>query len=103
MKEDDHSANARALYLKARHANDIGNHGYVVQLMQSVLKEAPGFLDGRKLLRAAALAQTGGKKTGAFSMAGTTLGFTSGTALKKDPIAAMEMAEKVLATDPRNP
>jgi len=103
MKEDDLSANARALYLKARHANDIGNHGYVVQLMQSVLKEAPGFLDGRKLLRAAALAQTGGKKAGAFSIAGTTLGLTASGTLKKDPIAAMEMAEKVLATDPRNP
>jgi tetratricopeptide (TPR) repeat protein len=102
MKEDDLSANARALYLKARHANDIGNHGYVIQLMQSVLKEAPGFLDGRKLMRAASLAQNRGKKGGSFSLAGTTLGLTSGAALKKDPLSAMEMAEKVLATDPTN-
>lgn len=102
MKEQDLSANSRALYLKAKHANDIGNHGYVVQLMQSVLKEAPAFLDGRKLVRAAALAQTKGKKGGGFSIAGTTLGLTSGGAVKKDPLAAMETAEKVLAADPTN-
>ena len=56
--EQQLSANARALYTKAKQANDIGNHGYVIQLMQAVLKEAPGFLEGRKLVRAAALAQT---------------------------------------------
>ncbi len=101
MTENDLAANARALYLKAKHAMDIGNHGYVIQLMQSVLKEAPGFLDGRKLLRAAALNQAKGKR-GGFSIAGTTLGLTSGGALKKDPLTAMDLAEKMLATDPTN-
>jgi tetratricopeptide (TPR) repeat protein len=102
MKEDDLSANARALYLKARHANDIGNHGYVIQLMQTVLKDAPGFLDGRKLMRAASLAQNRGKKGGMSFLASTTMGLTSGNTLKKDPLAAMEMAEKILANDPTN-
>ena len=101
MKEQDLSANARALYLKAKHANEIGNYGYVIQLMQSVLKDAPGFLDGRKLTRAAALAQNKGKKAG-FSIMSTTMGFTSNTSVDKDPLAAMEMAEKMLATDPTN-
>jgi tetratricopeptide (TPR) repeat protein len=101
MTENELSSNARALYLKAKHANDIGNHGYVVQLMQAVLKEAPGFLEGRKLVRAAALAQNRGKK-GGFSIASTTIGITSGGTLKKDPLAAMEIAEKTLATDPTN-
>jgi tetratricopeptide (TPR) repeat protein len=101
MTENELSSNARALYLKAKHANDIGNHGYVVQLMQAVLKEAPGFLEGRKLVRAAALAQNKGKK-GGFSIASTTIGITSGGTLKKDPLAAMEIAEKTLATDPQN-
>src|SRR5436190_3627809 len=98
MTENELSSNARALFLKAKHANDIGNHGYVVQLMQAVLKEAPGFLDGRKLVRAAALAQTKGKK-GGFSIASTTLGMMSDGAIKKDPVTAMETAEKTLATD----
>src|SRR6266436_2909242 len=91
----------RALYLKARHANEIRNYGYVVQLMLPVLKEVPGFLDGRQLLRAASLAIQGGKKSG-FSLAGTTLGMTAGSTLKKDPLAAMELAEKTLAGDPTN-
>lgn len=100
MTENDLTSNTRALYQKARHAMDIGNHGYVIQLMQSVLREAPGFLDGRKLVRAAALNQSKGKRGG--FLAGTTLGLTSGSALKKDPLAAMELAEKTLATDPTN-
>jgi tetratricopeptide (TPR) repeat protein len=70
--------------------------------MQSVLKQVPGFLDGRKLLRAAALAGVEGKKSG-FSLAGTTLGMTAGSTLKKDPFAAIELAEKTLATDPKSP
>ena len=92
----------RALVQKARHANEIRNHGYAIQIMQSVLKQVPGFLDGRKLLRAAALASMEGKKAG-FSLAGTTLGMTAGSTLKKDPFAAMELAEKTLATDPKSP
>ena len=92
----------RALFQKARHANEIRNHGYAIQLMQSVLKQVPGFLDGRKLLRAAALASVEGKKSG-FSLAGTTLGMTAGSTLKKDPLAAMELAEKTLGSDPKSP
>jgi len=91
----------RALFLKAKHANEIRNHGYAIQLMQSVLKQAPGFLDGRKVLRAAALASQGGKKSG-FSLAGTTLGMTASSTLKKDPLAAIELAEKSLASDPQS-
>ncbi|MEO6742599.1 MAG: tetratricopeptide repeat protein [Chthoniobacteraceae bacterium] len=91
----------RALFQKARHANEIRNHGYAIQLMQSVLKQVPGFLDGRKLLRAAALASVEGKKSG-FSLAGTTLGMTAGSTLKKDPLAAMELAEKTLGSDPKS-
>ena len=65
-------------------------------------RQVPGFLDGRKLLRAAALAGVEGKKSG-FSLAGTTLGMTAGSTLKKDPFAAIELAEKTLATDPKSP
>ena len=89
------------LYKKARQANEIGNHGYVIQLMQSVLKEQPNFLDGRKLVRAAALAATAGKKSGMLTGV-STLGMTSASTLKKDPVAAIEIAEKTLATDPKS-
>ena len=102
IPEKDLTEAQRALFQKARHANEIRNHGYAIQLMQSVLKQVPGFLDGRKVLRAAALAGVEGKKSG-FSLAGTTLGMTAGSTLKKDPFAAIELAEKTLATDPKSP
>ena len=102
IPEKDLTEAQRALFQKARHANEIRNHGYAIQLMQSVLKQVPGFLDGRKLLRAAALAGVEGKKSG-FSLAGTTLGMPAGSTLKKDPFAAIELAEKTLATDPKSP
>lgn len=95
------STSQRALFQKARQANEIGNHGYVIQLMQNVLKEQPNFLDGRKLVRAAALAATQGKKSG-LSLAGTTLGLTAASTLKKDPLAAIEIAEKTLQSDPKS-
>ncbi len=99
--ENQLSTSQRALFLKARQANEIGNHGYVIQLMQNVLKEQPNFLDGRKLVRAAALAATQGKKSG-LSLAGTTLGLTAASTLKKDPFAAIEIAEKTLQADPKS-
>jgi tetratricopeptide (TPR) repeat protein len=102
IPEKDLTEAQRALFQKARHANEIRNHGYAIQLMQSVLKQAPGFLEGRKLLRLAGLGAREGKKTG-FSLAGTTLGMTAGSTLKKDPLAAIELAEKTLATDPQSP
>ncbi len=101
IHEKDLTDAQRALVQKARHANEIRNHGYAIQILQSVLKQVPGFLDGRKLLRAASLASADGKKSG-FSLAGTTLGMTAGSTLKKDPLAAMELAEKTLATDPKS-
>ncbi len=99
--EQELSSNARALFLKAKHANEIGNHGYVLQLVQTVLKEAPGFLDGRKLARAASLAQNKGRRS-TFSLAGTTFSITSSGSVKKDPLVAMELAEKSLANDPQS-
>jgi tetratricopeptide (TPR) repeat protein len=90
-----------ALFKKAQSALSIGNHGYVIQLMQPVLKDHANFLEGRKLVRAAAMAANQGKKSG-MSLAGTTLGLTASSTLKKDPLAAIEIAEKTLATDPKS-
>jgi tetratricopeptide (TPR) repeat protein len=100
--EHELSPTSRALFKKAREALDIGNFGYTIQLLIPVLKESPNCLDARKLSRAAAMKEMAkkGKKGGGFSVAGTTLGMTGGGAIKKDPLAAMELAEKTLATDP---
>ncbi len=92
---------ARNLYLKARSAVELRNNGYAITLLQSVLKENPGFLDGRKLLRKVAILSTKGKKN--FLSGMSTASMRGQSVIKKDPKAAMELAEKSLETDPTNP
>lgn len=98
--EKDLSDNARALWLKGRSAIELRNHGYAISLLQAVLKEAPGFIDARKQLRAVEIAATKGKKSFLSGLSAASL--KGGSAIKKDPIAAMELAEKTLESDPTN-
>lgn len=94
------SATARPLWLKALSAVELRNYGYAIELIHAVLKEAPGFLDGRRILRKAEIAHTQGKKS---LMSGfSTAGMKGAGMVKKDPIAAMELAEQALKTDPFN-
>src|SRR4051794_26780362 len=99
--DKDLSDKTRPIWTKALQAYEVRNYGYTISLIQGVLKEAPGFLDARKILRRAEVANTKGKKSflsglSAASMKGASM-------VKKDPIAAMELAEKTLETDPYNP
>lgn len=41
----------RPNWLKALSAVDVKNHAYAVSLSQAILKDNPGFLVGRELLR----------------------------------------------------
>ncbi len=93
--------NARTLWLKARSAVELRNHGYAIRLIQTVLKDNPGFLDGRKLLRRIEILSTKGKK--AFLSGLSTASLRGASVMKKDPKAAMELAETSLETDPTNP
>ena len=94
---------ARTLWLKAKSAAELKNHGYAISLLQNILKEVPGFLDGRKMLRAAAIAQKDGKKGSSLFGSLSSVSLRGGATLKKDPIAAMDMAERILDSDPFNP
>lgn len=93
----------KAAWLKAMSAMQLRNYGYAVQLLQSVLRTNPDFLDGRKLLRKAAIAKNAGKKgiLGGLSSASFSTMKVQGL-LKKDPVAAMDAAEKILENDPLN-
>ena len=91
---------ARKLWLKALQAFELHNFGYVISLVRSVLKETPDFLQGRKLLREAEIRSTKGKKP--FLSGLSTGGMKGNSMVKKDPRAAMEMAEDMLETDPNN-
>jgi len=96
--EHDLPDDARKLWLKALQALELRNYGYVISLVQTVLKETPDFLQGRRVLRQAEIAATKGKKS---FMSGISTGAMKGASLvKKDPKKAMEEAEKQLETDP---
>ncbi len=98
--DKDLSENARQLWLKALSAVELRNYPYAISLIQTVLKESPAFLDGRKRLRKVELAVNKGKKS--FLSGLSSASMKGGSVMKKDPIAAMELAEKGLENDPTN-
>ena len=98
--EKELSDNARALWLKSLHAIELRNYGYAISLIQAILKEFPGFLDGRKRLRQVEIIATKGKKS--FLSGLSTASLKGAGMVKKDPLAAMELAEKNLEADPNN-
>ncbi|MCH2062670.1 MAG: tetratricopeptide repeat protein [Roseibacillus sp.] len=92
--------NLSDLVLKADAAIEQNNLEYAVKLLLSVLKMEPGFIDGRKKLRAAEMKIAGPpKKKGLFGGGGA--GKLKGKA-KKDPVGVMEDIEKELEKDPYN-
>lgn len=96
--EKELSENARGLWLKAVTAVELHNYRYAISLLQAVLKETPEFLEGRKMLRSAAIGATKGKRS--FLSGFSTISLKGSSMVKKDPIAAMEMAEKALENEP---
>jgi hypothetical protein len=92
--------NLSDLVLKADAAIEQNNLEYAVKVLLSVLKMEPGFIDGRKKLRAAEMKIAGPpKKKGLFGGGGA--GKLKGKA-KKDPVGVMEDIEKELEKDPYN-
>ena len=98
--ESDLPPNARTLWLKAHSAVELRNFGYAISLILAVLKESPGFLEGRKVLRRAEIQNSKGKKS--FLSGLSTASLKGASMVKKDPVAAMELAEKTLEADPFN-
>jgi tetratricopeptide (TPR) repeat protein len=93
--------NLSDLILKADAAIEQANLSYAVKLLVSVLKMEPGFLEGRKKLRAAEMIIAGPpKKKGLFG-GGLGLGKLKSQS-KKDPVGVLEAIEKELEKDPYN-
>jgi len=97
------SAQARSNYLKAISALELKNFQYGMTLLQDVLHEEPGFVDGRSVLRKVQIGQVKEKK-GFFGMKGGSplAAMKAQGLLKKDPVAALDAAEKLLESDPFN-
>ncbi len=104
ISENELSPGAKSLWLKSLSAVQMSNHEYAVSLLQAVLKEAPGFLEGRKILRKCEIQLTSNevKKKGLFSMGGGMGGMKLASTAKKDPAAALPLIEKELEKDPTN-
>jgi len=101
ISENELPNEVKSLWFKAINAVQASNHEYAITLLQGILERAPGFLDGRKMLRNCALQLHGEvkRKAGLFGSSGAR---KIQSQLKKSPEAAMVLAEKELAKDPAN-
>ncbi len=105
ITEQELPPNLKPLWLKALTAVQAENLDYAVSLLQSVLKDSPGFLDGRKLLRKCELQLTSGnkKKGGLFGLSVGNMGVMKlHSQAKKDPAGTLPLIEKELEKDPLN-
>lgn len=101
VQESELPQGYRNTYKKAVDAVKMGNHGYAVELLLSVVKENPSFLDGRKLLRGAEVQAQSGKKGKFIDTTAVKIRKPQAT-LKKDPLAAIYEVEEILKEDPMN-
>jgi tetratricopeptide (TPR) repeat protein len=104
--ESDLAPNVKALWLKSLSAVQTNNHGYAVKLIQTVLKDAPTFLEGRQVLRKCEIIVCGGPKKRSSFLGMKTGGGGFGkiaSQIKKDPVPALPMIEEELEKDPFNP
>lgn len=109
----------RANWLKAMSAMQLKNHGYTIQLLETVLASNPGFLAGRQLARKAAIARKAGKKNLLGGLSASSIGSIKiqarmgrirreaktdddRAALVKDALGVVAEVEKALANDPQN-
>lgn len=105
ITEKELPLNLKPLWLKAITAVQTSNLDYAITLLQGVVKESPGFIEGRKLLRKCELQQVGGvkKKSGLFGIQTGGMGTMKlQSQAKKDPLATLPLIEKDLEKDPLN-
>ena len=83
------------LWVKAQQAVDAKNYKYAVSILRTLIKRAPGFLDGRKLLRACEIkvVPDAGRKSSLFT--GVRL-----TTTRRDPETTITTIEDELEKDP---
>ena len=105
ITEKELPPNLKPLWLKALSAVQTSNLPYGISLLQAVLKDSPGFLEGRKMLRKCEFQIAGGikKKGGLFGMQTGGMGVMKlASAAKKDPLGTLPLIEKELEKDPLN-
>jgi len=106
LKTDkDISPANRSLAKRARDAAQAKNVDYALTLMQTVLKEEPLYLEGRRILRVWEIQKYNALGTFAKQMLKTNIASAAmklSSAAKKEPTEQLIVAEEVLALDPFN-
>ena len=103
-QEKDLNDQLRTYWLKAVTAIELHNFGYAIELLQNVLRQEPGFLTGRQVLRRAEVTRAKTEKKGFFNISTAPIAVMKAQReLKKDPQKTIELVEKVLETNPYNP
>ncbi|MGC6425895.1 MAG: tetratricopeptide repeat protein [Akkermansiaceae bacterium] len=105
ITEEELPAALKEHWKNAKASVERNNPGYAVKFLQAILKEQPGFLNARKLLRQAEISETGAVpgqvKKGLFGTSGGGAGGLNRQS-KKDPVGALVAIEKELEKDPFN-
>jgi len=106
IQEGELPQNLRTLWLKALSAVELQNYSYAVSLCQAILKDAPGYVEARKLARRCAVKTTGGAKKKGNAV---TQMFSSGVSvsalqkqINKDLKLGLIALEKELEKDPNS-
>lgn len=100
------SRDARTLYTKAQEAAQRENTDYAIALFNQVLEKEPGFIEGRKALRAEQFKKAGA--SGGFfkkmlnSASSSPLVAKGQLALRSNPATALGIAEQILNSDPNS-
>ncbi len=103
ISEDELPASLKDHWKNAKASVERNNAGYAIKFLQAILKEEPGFVNARKLLRQAEINETGASP--GSSKKGLFGGASGGSFLrqaKKDAPAALVALEKELEKDPFN-
>lgn len=102
MTETDLEPQQKNLWLKGVSAYQLKNFDYAVNLILAVVKQAPEFLEGRRLLRRAEVDKSRGQKKGLFGGGLNLGGLKFGTSKKEPWEAIAELEDNIFQKDPYN-
>ena len=102
-REGDLNPTSKSTLSRAKSAAQSKNYEYAITLLQSILKEEPLFLDGRRLLRAVEIQKFKAMSSFAKQMQNVKLAsMAKMVGTKKVPQEQLIQAEEILAQDPYN-
>src|SRR5271155_5299358 len=102
-QESNLTDDQKRLWERSRSAFEAANYDYVINLLQTLLKGVPEFLEGRRRLRVAEIQKFKALSSLSKQMLKVKtepLAMRASGQVKKAPAEAMVLAEEILALDP---